>query len=385
MITADVLILGAGMAGASLAAELATDRRVVILEREDRPGRHATGRSAATFAQNYGNPTVRALTRASRKFFESPPDSFGSTPVLRQRGALFVADTARLERLEPIWAAACAHGDVERLDARAVLELCPILRPQWIGGGLADHVVFDLDVDALHQGFLRRSRASGARLIVNVQTTRIARHESVWIVDAAGGDRFVAPIIVNAAGAWADEVAHDAGATPIGLQPMRRTCVLLPAPVAQGFDRWPMVIDVDEQVYFKPESSQLLLSPANEDASRPCDAVPDELDVALAVDRFEAMTTERVKRIAHRWAGLRSFVPDRSPVVGFDPQAEGFFWLAGQGGYGIQIAPALARVAASLLRGEAMPEDEAIEGVTMSSLAPTRFRQRPLRCVAVHN
>jgi D-arginine dehydrogenase len=372
MITAEVLILGAGIAGTSLAAELAPDRRVVVLESEDRPGRHATGRSAATFAQNYGNPTVRGLTRASRGLFDTPPGVFGSTPLLRQRGALFVADTGRVDHLDRLLISSAGHDGVERLDPRDVLERCPILRPEWIGGGLADQAVFDLDVAAIHQGFLRSAREAGTQLIVDARPTHISRRAGAWHVETRGG-HFVAAILVNATGAWADEVARVAGATVIGLQPMRRTCLLLAAPVATGFAEWPMVIDVDEQAYFKPESGMLLLSPANEDASSPCDAVPDELDVAIAVDRFETMTTVSVHRIAQRWAGLRSFVSDRSPVVGFDPRAEGFFWLAGQGGYGIQTAPALARVAAALLRAEAMPADVAAEGVKFEDLAPARL------------
>jgi D-arginine dehydrogenase len=373
MITADVLILGAGIAGASLAAELATDRRVVVLEIEDRPGRHATGRSAATFAQNYGNPIVRALTRASREFFDNPPDVFGSSPLLRRRGALFVADVDRVDHLDRLLNASANQGGLERLDPREILDRCPILRPDWIGGGLADDSVLDLDVGAIHQGFLRGAREAGVQLFVDAHPTQIYPRTGAWHVETTRGDSFVASVLVNATGAWADEVARAAGVIETGLQPMRRTCLLLAAPVAEGFAEWPMVIDVDEQAYFKPESGMLLLSPANEDVSSPCDAVPDELDVAIAVDRFERMTTVGVSRIAHRWAGLRSFVPDRSPVVGFDPQAEGFFWLAGQGGYGIQTAPALARVAAALLRHEAMPADIEAEGLTLADLDPGRL------------
>lgn len=370
MITADVLVLGAGMAGASLASELATDRRVVVLESEDRPGRHATGRSAAVYAENYGNAAVRALTRASRGFFEQPPAAFGESSMLRPRGAVFVADASRVERLNRLQD---GNSGLARLDADEVLKRCPLLRPEWLAGGLADESVFDLDVAAIHHGFLRTARAAGAQLVVDAGAERISRKDDCWTVEVVGGRRYGAPVLVNAAGAWADEVARTAGVAASGLQPRRRTCVLLPAPAVAGFSSWPMVIDVDERAYFKPESGQLLLSPANEDESRPCDAVPDELDVALAIDRFETMTTANVDRIAHRWAGLRSFVPDRSPVVGFDPSAHGFFWLAGQGGYGIQMAPALARVAAALVRNEALPTDIAGQGLDLAALAPGRF------------
>jgi D-arginine dehydrogenase len=374
MIGADVIILGAGIAGASIAAELAIDRDVLLIEMEDRPGRHATGRSAATFAQNYGNPTVRGLTRASRSFFENPPDGFGDDPLLRHRGALFVADAGRVERLDTMLMSSGVQGGLVRLDDREVIRRCPILKPEWVAGGVADDSVFDLDVSRIHQGYLRRARAAGTSILVNVELTRISRQWGQWYLVSTTGEQFSAPVLVNAAGAWADEVARAAGARPVGLKPLRRTCLLLPAPIVDGFWNWPMVIDVDERAYFKPESGQLLLSPANEDLSDPCDAVPDELDAAIAMDRFETMTHASAPRIMHRWAGLRSFVDDRSPVVGFDNGMAGFFWLAGQGGYGIQTAPALAKLAAALLRGEDIPAHVRAEGVSQGQLSPSRIR-----------
>jgi D-arginine dehydrogenase len=368
---ADVIILGAGMAGASLAAELAGHRSVVLLETEDQPGRHATGRSAAMFFESYGNATVRALTRASRAFLEHPPAGFTDVPLLTPRGALIVADAARVALLDAMLTGPDAAPGLQRVGAAEALARVPILRPEWVADALADDSGRDMDVAALHQGFLRMARRAGTHTLLGAGEVSLSRLGSVWQVWSKAG-LIEAPLLVNATGAWADQVARQAGAQMVGLQPMRRTAVMLPAPAGHDMHGWPMVIDVDEAFYFKPDAGQLLLSPANEDPMDPCDAVPDELDVAIAVDRFERATTVEVKRVTHRWAGLRSFVADRAPVVGFDSQAEGFFWLAGQGGYGIQMAAALARAAAALLTGSPIPKDIQDEGVTSTALSPSR-------------
>jgi D-arginine dehydrogenase len=228
-----------------------------------------------------------------------------------------------------------------------------------------------MEVAAILQGYLRLARRAGTQLVLGAKEGVLGRSGGSWKVSSSAGE-FSAPILVNATGAWADSVARRAGAAPVGLQPKRRTAMTIAAPAAHDSRHWPMVVDVDETVYFKPDAGQLLLSPANEDPMEPCDAAPEELDVAMAVDRFETLTTERVKRINHRWAGLRSFVADRSPVAGYDPQAEGFFWLAGQGGYGIQMAPALARTAAALLMGQPLPADVVAQGVGVEDLSPGR-------------
>ena len=225
------------------------------------------------------------------------------------------------------------------------------------------------------------ARRAGARVVLGAMDTVIERRDGFWCVSSRAGT-FAAPVIVNATGAWADVVARHAGVRPIGLQPMRRSAVTLPAPPGHDIRDWPMVIDVDEQFYFKPDAGQLLLSPANEDLTEPCDAAPDDLDIAIAVDRFEAATTIEVRRLNHRWAGLRSFVSDRSPVAGFDDQAEDFFWLAGQGGYGIQMAPALARAAAALLMGRPLPDDVVAHGVVEEALSPSRPQLQPRAQVA---
>jgi D-arginine dehydrogenase len=366
----DVIVLGSGMAGASVAAELAQKkRRVLLLEVEEQAGMHATARSAAMYLPTYGNATVRALTRASRDFFTQPPEGFTEHSLVQPRSVLFVADNESLPRLA---AMAASLGDVlQPTDVRRALEIVPILRPERVAWALLDDTGSDIDVAAMHQGYLRVARQGGAKFLRGAGDVDIERRGVQWRCRTAVG-AFEAPILVNATGAWADRVAQRAGLDPVGLQPLRRSAVLVAAPQGLNIDAWPLTMDVDETVYFKPYAGNLLLSPANEDPSEPCDAMPEELDIALAVDRFEALTSVTVTRPGHRWAGLRSFVADRSPVVGYDKSTEGFFWLAGQGGYGIQMAPALARVAARLIVGESIPSDMADEGVMEQALSPGR-------------
>ncbi len=359
------------MAGASLAAELSPQRKVVVLEVEEQAGRHATGRSAAMFFESYGNPTVRALTKASRAFLEHPTEGFCDIPLMSPRAALIVAGSEGLARLEASYGGSSAPPTMHRISREAALSLVPILRPEWLAGACIDGSGCDMEVAAIHQGFLRVARRAGAQVVLGAAELALAHSRGVWTVRCRAGE-FSAPVLVNATGAWADAVARQAGAGTVGLQPNRRTAMTIPAPAAHDSRHWPMVIDVDETVYFKPDAGQMLLSPANEDPMPPCDVAPEEMDIAIAVDRFETLTTERVKRINHRWAGLRSFVADRSPVAGYDTQAEGFFWLAGQGGYGIQMAPALARTAAALLMGRPLPVDVAALGVNGEDLLPGR-------------
>jgi D-arginine dehydrogenase len=372
MQTADVLILGAGIAGASAAARLAPHARVILIEAEEHPGRHATGRSAAMYFETYGNPAVRSLVRASREFLLSPPDGFAATPLMSPRAALFIATETQRPQLQamrddPLMAAVTAP-----LPLADAFEMVPILHQERIAATLVDYSGFEMDVDALFQGFLRQAKAAGTSLVSDAGFDgAIGYANGRWEVHTRHGI-FAAPVLVNAAGAWADAVAVRAGAKPIGLQPLRRTALIIPPPPGTATGAWPMVIDADEQFYFKPEAGNLLLSPANEDPSPPCDAAPDELDVAIAVDRFETATTQKVDRILHRWAGLRSFVADRTPVVGFAPDAPGFFWLAGQGGYGIETSPAMGLLAASLVRGQGTPATLAAHGVNAAALSPAR-------------
>ena len=367
----DVIILGAGMAGSSLAAELVGRRSVVLVEAEDQPGRHSTGRSVAMFFESYGNATIRALTRASRAFLSAPPAGFASMPLVSPRGCLFIADGTRLDRLDAMIAGMEVPGLLRPVSAAAAIAQVPILRPEWVAGAACDDSGLDIDVAALHQGYLRTARTAGAVLLTDAGFGTIRREGGLWRVESRAG-AVAAPVLVNATGAWADQIARQAGVRTVGLQPMRRSVAIVPVPVGLDIGAWPLVVDVDELFYFKPDAGRLLLSPANEDPMEPCDVAPEELDIAIAVDRFERATSVAVKRVTHRWAGLRSFVADRTPVVGFDADAEGFFWLAGQGGYGIQTAPAMARTAAALIMGDPLPADIAAEGVTAAALSPSR-------------
>ena len=366
MTSADFLVIGAGMAGASAAYELAAHGAVVVLEQEERPGVHATGRSAALFSETYGNGVVRALSRASRPFLADPPAGFCESPLLRPRGALFIATEADRPRLAAQAAEERATGAFTALSGEEVRDLVPILRPEASAAGLLETGAMDIDVDALHQAYLRGLRQRGGRLEVEAGVMALRRGQGAWIATTPAGD-FTAPILVNAAGAWADRAAAMAGLEPVGLQPKRRTVALIEGP-ALDFAAWPLVIEVAERFYFKPDAGRLLISLADETDSEPCDAQPDEFDIAVVADRVQAATTLSIQRIAHRWAGLRTFAPDRTPVCGFDAKADGFFWLAGQGGYGIQTAPALASLTARLITGAGDGPD-----VDLAALAPGRF------------
>lgn len=367
----DVVVVGAGIAGASVAALLAQSLRVVVLEREAFPGMHSTGRSAALFSEIYGGPVVRALSRASRGFFYAPPPGFSEAPLVKPRGALHLASHAQTAALDAFCALPDIAPAVRKLDARQALEVCSILRPDYVAGGALEAAAADVDVDALHQGWLRLLRSRSGALTVNAEVVGLTRVGDAWRVATTEGE-ISAPILINAAGAWADGVAELAGVRPAGLQPRRRTALIVDAPEGSDNEVWPMVIDIDEQFYFRPDAGALLLSPADETPTPPCDAQPDECDVAVAVERVETATTLKVRRVRRSWAGLRTFAPDRAPIVGYAPDAPGFFWLAGQGGYGIQTVPALARVAAALVMDQPIPGDIADFGVVAADLRPGR-------------
>jgi D-arginine dehydrogenase len=370
--TVDVVVIGAGIAGASAAANLARDRKVLVLEREAFPGMHSTGRSAALFSEIYGSAPVRALSRASRDFLYDPPAGFADGPAVRPRGALHIASTDQLADLEAFAGLPDVAPAVRRLDAAACRAACPILREDYVAAGVLETGSADIDVDALHQGWLRHLRARGGRVVVGAEVVGLSPTPGGWRVETPGL-AIEAAVVVNAAGAWADQVADLAGTARIGLQPMRRTALIVDAPEGSNSQSWPMVIDIDEQFYFRPDAGALLLSPGDETPSAPCDAQPEELDIAIAVDRVQTATSLEVRRIRRSWAGLRSFVADRTPVVGFAADAPGFFWLAGQGGYGIQTAPAMGELAAALARGEGVPDALARHGVAAADLAPERL------------
>lgn len=372
MESVDVAVIGGGIAGAAVACELASDFRVAVLERESQPGYHTTGRSAALFTETYGHPVKRALSRASRPFLLDPPAGFTPTPLVSPRGTLLAATASQVAKLQRV-ADECAAliGNLAWLSGDEVRARVPCFDPAQIAAGLLEPDAMDIDVHALLQGYLRQCAARGGRLVNNAEVRALRFEAGAWRIDTPAGE-FRAQRIVNAAGAWADQVGALAGARPIGLVPRRRTAITFDPPAAMRVADWPAVIDVDEQWYFKPDAGRLLASPADETPSPPCDAQPDEYDIALAVDRLTRATTLVVPRIAARWAGLRSFVADTLMVVGFDAQAPGFFWLAGQGGHGIQTAPALSRLAAALLGARAVPPDLAALGIDASTLAPGR-------------
>jgi D-arginine dehydrogenase len=358
---ADVLIVGAGIAGSSLAFELASRASVVLLEREAQPGYHSTGRSAAMLTETYGSALVRSLARASRPFLESPPPDFADQPLLTPRGMLHIAradQRAALDEAER--AARSLVPALRRLDAAGVRELVPLVSAAYVDGGLLEPDARAIDVALLHQGYLRGLPRRGGRLVTDAAVTAVRARRGGWEIATTAGT-FRGEILVDAAGAWADQVAALAGVAPLGLVPKRRTAVLLDPPVGLDPAAWPMVIDVEERFYVKPEAGQLLVSPADETEVAPADVQPEELDVAIAIDRYETLSGQRNPRLRRRWAGLRSFVADDNPVVGRDPTAPGFVWLAGQGGFGIMTAPALARIAAALILSDRMPPGIACE------------------------
>lgn len=375
----DVVIVGAGIAGASVAAYLAPTRRVAILEREEQPGYHSTGRSAALFSETYGNETVRALSRASRSFLFDPPAGFASYPLATPRGSLYVARADQMYELEALEESLDVTGLARVITGRDAEKLCPLLRKNYAMAALYEPESRDVDVHALHHGFLRMARAHDAHLVTSAEAASLEFVKARWEVHTPVGD-FRAPVVVNAGGAWADEIASSAGVAPVGIVPCRRTAMLVDPPEGVATAGLPLVIDVAETFYLKPDAGLLLLSPADETPSPACDVQPDEIDVAIAVERIAAATILKIKRILRKWAGLRCFAPDRSPVVGFDPDAHGFFWLAGQGGYGIQTAPALGRLAAALVRNEAPPDE--LAQFNCSSVAPMRFRRQSLAASA---
>ncbi len=369
----DFLVIGGGIAGASAGYALAAHGATVVLEREDQPGYHSTGRSAAQFTELYGNREIRSLARLSKSFLEAPPDGFTEHRILNPRGALFIATEAQLGALRDFAEFATSESvPAHELSQSEVLAMVPVLRPEAFSRGLHEPESTDIDVHALHGGFLRGLRERGGALVTDAEVTALSRADGCWTVDTKAG-RYAAPVVVNAAGAWADTIAALAGARPVGLTPKRRTAMLFDPPADVACAEWPLVIDMDEQWYFKPDAGKLLGSPADETPVEPCDVQPEDLDIAIAVDRIEQVSTLKIGAISHRWAGLRTFAEDKTPVVGFAPDAEGFFWLAGQGGYGIETSPALSEAAAGLIVENRLPESFDAFGLTPKDLAPERL------------
>ncbi|MCR4267155.1 FAD-binding oxidoreductase [Nitratireductor sp. ZSWI3] len=366
--TSDIIVIGGGIAGVSAAARMAADADVTVLEAEEAIGYHATGRSAAIYIRNYGNETLRALNVASEPVFLEP-EGIAETSLLSPRGLLYVAMPEHVAALDKLLEGA---SGMERIDAREALQMVPILRGETIAAAAVEPGAQDIDVDRLLQGFARMLRQNGGRIVTRARANRIVREHGAWQVETPQGT-FSAPLIVNAAGAWADAVGRMAGVQPLGLTPMRRSAVILPAPEGHDVSSWPLFACAGEGWYAKPEAGKLMISPADEDPSEPFDAWPDDMVLAEGLHRFEQAVTIPVTRVERSWAGLRSFFADRTPAVGFAPDEAGFFWLAGQGGYGVQTSPALSALAADLCIGRPSPLAETV----VKALAPERLAHQP--------
>ncbi len=362
----DVVIIGAGIAGATCAAALAPTHRVALIEAEEAAGYHSTGRSAAFWILNYGPADVRALTGASRAFFEQPPPGFADYPLTRRRSMVFLAPREQRAHLDRL----LAEGiELRAAPVAEIQAMVPGLRPGYAEAAAIEDDAFDMDVAAILQGYLRQLRAEGGVLALRHRSGRIERRSGSWQVETAAGTVFVAPVIVDAAGAWADDVARQAGVPGLRLVPCRRTAAIVdPAP--WHVEDWPMINDAEHTWYVRPEArTRLLVSPADQTPTHAHDVQPEELDVAMAIDRMQQALDIEVRRVERSWAGLRTFTPDGSLAIGFDMHAEGFFWCAGQGGYGIQTSPAAGRLVADLIAGR----DPGIAAAILPAIDPNRF------------
>ncbi|MDP9464539.1 MAG: FAD-binding oxidoreductase [Actinomycetota bacterium] len=369
----DVLVIGGGIAGASIGYELATDRSVGLLEMEASLAYHTTGRSVATFLESYGGRTIRLLTNASRAFMEDPPEGFGR-PLLKPLPLVWIAPHGAVDDLRAMADAVVEFVPAIRvLSADEVVAMTQVIRPDWVAAGLLEPGASEIDVAALHGGYARGLRTRRGEIHTSAGVAAMCRVDNRWQVTDRGGKVYEAPVVVNAAGAWCDIIAEIAGVRPVGIHPLRRTVFTIGAPADVDPHTIPLVADVNGTFYFKPEGPQILCSPADEVASEPCDAKPEDVDIAKAIDVINAATTLDIRHVRSSWAGLRNFVADRSPVAGFDDQVDGFFWFVGQGGYGIQIAPALAQAGASLVRSGRLPDTLTGRGLDPAALGRLRL------------
>ena len=368
----DILVIGGGIAGLSAAAALSSHARVAVIEAEEQIGYHSSGRSATMLHYALGDRLVRALTLASRPFFDDPPAGFTEAPLGRRMPVLVHAREDEREALDRLDAEIAHFAELERLDAAGVHALCPLLREDAVHG-IADPNAVRLDPHALLQGNLRQLRSRGGDLHTGQRVSSIVREGGGWLLTSETGERFSAPLLVNAAGSWADRVAEHAGVQPLRLEPKRRTIITFDAAAGVDLDHLPFTKTIGDELYFAPESGRLFASPMDEVPSEPVDAQPDEYEVALAAYRMEQRTTVEVRQIHSKWAGLRTFTRDRHPAVGFAPDAEGFFWLAGQGGFGLQTSPAMAAIAESMIAGTAWP----VPDVPEEDLLPDRLLRQP--------
>ena len=371
MSSADIIIVGGGIAGLSAASALARRAKVILLEAEEAIGYHSSGRSATMVHYALGDSLVRALTLASRPVFEDPPPEFTDVPLGHRMAVLVHAREEEFAQLDALQEAITPFAELERVDEGGILNLCPAIRTGAEGAvaGLVDRNGVRLDPHALLQAHVRALRRSGGEIVTDARVASLERIGSVWNVSTEKGQSFSAPTVINAAGAWADAIAILAGLGPIGLTPLRRTIITFDGPPDLDVSCWPFAKTVGDDLYFAPESGRLFASPMDERPTDPCDAQPDEYDVAHAAHRVEERTTMKVQRIHSRWAGLRTFAPDRHIVAGFDPRADGFFWLAGQGGFGLQTSPVMAQIVESLVAGTPWP----LDSVSAEDLSPARF------------
>lgn len=375
MRTIDTILIGGGIAGLSAAARIARHGETVILERESAAGYHSSGRSATFCHFGIGDGLVHKLTAISKALFAAPPEG-GHPALARRMAALFIARAEEEDQLDRLTETTLAHSpEARRIEGDALREIVPVLEtgPDGFSGGLYDPDAYKLDSDAMLQANIRALRAAGGTLATDAPVEAVRREGSHWIVDTPG-QSYAAKHIVNAAGAWADTIAEMAGVRPLGLTPLRRTIIAFRPPEGIDVSGWPFTKTVGEGFYMLPEGSgQLLASPMDESPSPPCDAQPDEETIALAAWRVEQATTMPIRRIDHKWSGLRTFAPDKSPVAGYAPGAPGFFWLAGQGGFGLQTSPAMAMAAEALLLGLEWPEALIERDVRPEMLAPGRL------------
>ena len=371
----DFLVIGAGVSGAAAAWELAALGSTILLEMEDQPGYHSSGRSAALYTPNYGTALVREICQAAGSFFNAPPPGFAEHPLLTPRGALTLGIDDPDDAIDALLKDAPPQHPIEEISLKQAMELCPLIRPGVFRRAIYEPGVMDMDAAAIHQGYLRGFKARGGRLAVSSHVTALERSGGAWTAVTPSG-RFRAPVVVNAAGAWADRVGALAGVPRIGLQPCLRTVILVDVPPEFCRPGQPVGEVVETWHYFKPEAGRILASPGDETPVDPMDAYPDDMVIAELADYLERHTLLKIERILRSWAGLRSFVPDHCPVVGLDPRAEGFFWLAGQGGYGIMMSPVLGRVTAALIDTGTLPEDLKERGLTPADLGPGRTALR---------
>ena len=358
----------------SAAYRLSDHGKVIVIEKEAHLGYHTTGRSAAFFTENYGNKTIRALTKASRYFLENPTESFLNNPLMSLNGGvLMIANSNQTDAVEKELKYAHENSaKVFEISKKEALKMVPALKENYLDRALHEPYSKVMDVDLIHQGYARGAKKNETKIYFNQEVIKISKDKNLWNIKTRN-ETYSAPVIINAAGAWCDEIALLANCKPLGIKPKRRTIIIFKNTDNYIINKWPVVIDIKDNFYFKPEAGKFLASPADETDSPPCDAQPEEIDIALTIERLEKATNLKIKNVEHKWAGLRSFYPDRTPVVGEDNNNSGFFWLAGQGGYGIMTSPSISKILESLITGKKWPKKLEELYINENTLSPNRF------------